>query len=403
MHLPVARECNIQCNYCVRKYDCANESRPGVTTRVLSPSEAFNRFMEVKSNLSNLTVVGIAGPGDALANFPATSKTLRMIRMADPDVTFCLSTNGLMLPRYAEELADLSVSHVTVTVNAVDVGIASRIYKYVRYMGETYTGEAAAAILLSNQLEGIQLLVERGVAVKVNIVMMKDINDRHIVQVVERVKPLGVMMTNIMQLIPVKGSAFEHMPLVSNKEIMGMRESCGQILRQMMHCRQCRADAVGTLDDSPKGGERLERCCAEAEQIKMQAESKKPEKRLLAVTSHDGTNVDRHFGHAAAFYIFAYEQGTSKLLERRIVDKYCDGAMECEDENAAGSKMARLLNTIKDCACVITMRIGEAPRKMLEEKGIMVWTSFGPVEDAVAEAVCECGLDENVNVAARKA
>ncbi len=31
LHLPVAPNCNIQCNYCNRKYDCANENRPGVT------------------------------------------------------------------------------------------------------------------------------------------------------------------------------------------------------------------------------------------------------------------------------------------------------------------------------------------------------------------------------------
>ena len=28
MHLPIAPKCNIQCNYCVRKFDCSNESRP---------------------------------------------------------------------------------------------------------------------------------------------------------------------------------------------------------------------------------------------------------------------------------------------------------------------------------------------------------------------------------------
>ena len=29
MHVAVAPACNIQCHYCNRKYDCANESRPG--------------------------------------------------------------------------------------------------------------------------------------------------------------------------------------------------------------------------------------------------------------------------------------------------------------------------------------------------------------------------------------
>ena len=32
MHVAVAPACNIQCNYCNRKYDCANESRPGVVS-----------------------------------------------------------------------------------------------------------------------------------------------------------------------------------------------------------------------------------------------------------------------------------------------------------------------------------------------------------------------------------
>ena len=40
MHLPVAPRCNIQCNYCDRRYDCTNESRPGVTSTVLTAEEA---------------------------------------------------------------------------------------------------------------------------------------------------------------------------------------------------------------------------------------------------------------------------------------------------------------------------------------------------------------------------
>jgi uncharacterized Zn-finger protein len=41
VHLPVAPRCNIQCNFCNRKYDCINESRPGVTSTVLTPPQAL--------------------------------------------------------------------------------------------------------------------------------------------------------------------------------------------------------------------------------------------------------------------------------------------------------------------------------------------------------------------------
>jgi len=89
IHLPIAPKCNVKCNYCVRKYDCPNESRPGVTTEILTPQEAFEKYAIVKGKMDNLKVVGIAGPGDSLANFEETKKTLTLIREYDKDVTFC--------------------------------------------------------------------------------------------------------------------------------------------------------------------------------------------------------------------------------------------------------------------------------------------------------------------------
>ena len=43
MHLAVAPACNVQCNYCNRKYDCANESRPGVVSELLTPQQAIRK------------------------------------------------------------------------------------------------------------------------------------------------------------------------------------------------------------------------------------------------------------------------------------------------------------------------------------------------------------------------
>src|SRR5512146_1133871 len=67
MHVAVAPACNIQCHYCHRKYDCANESRPGVVSERLSPDDAVRKVLAVAAEVPELAVVGIAGPGDALA------------------------------------------------------------------------------------------------------------------------------------------------------------------------------------------------------------------------------------------------------------------------------------------------------------------------------------------------
>src|SRR5512140_3001085 len=96
-HLPVAPACNIQCRYCVRKFDCANESRPGVTSRVMTPDEALDRTCALIERSDRMSVVGIAGPGGPLVN-AATYVTLRRINWVYPDLMLCISTNGLLLP-----------------------------------------------------------------------------------------------------------------------------------------------------------------------------------------------------------------------------------------------------------------------------------------------------------------
>ena len=378
IHLPIAPKCNVQCNYCVRKYDCPNESRPGVTTQILTPEEALRRYAAVKEKMENLRVVGIAGPGDSLANFEETKKTLTLIREYDPDVTFCLSTNGLMLPYYAEELIRLGVSHVTVTVNAIDPVIGAKIYKHVDFMGTRYTGETGAAILLANQLAGLQYLTSHGVICKVNTVMLSGINEGHIEDVVKKARELGCYISNIMQLIPVKGSAFEELPQVSNKQITEMRKQCSGYLKQMYHCRQCRADAVGTLDNDLSIEYRGCTGCGEQK-------PEKSAKKTFAVATKSGSLVDQHFGHVEEFYIYESDGETVRFREKRRVAKYCTGK-DCDDTE---SKMDGILKAVQDCDGVLALRIGYAPSQKLQEKGIKIFMTYDRIEAAVMAAARE--------------
>lgn len=106
MHIPVAPACNIQCNYCNRKFDCVNESRPGVVSEVLTPEQAERKVRGVAAGLMQLSVVGVAGPGDPLANPEQTFDTFARVRKHVPDVSLCLSTNGLTLYRHVDEIME---------------------------------------------------------------------------------------------------------------------------------------------------------------------------------------------------------------------------------------------------------------------------------------------------------
>jgi nitrogenase cofactor biosynthesis protein NifB len=213
----------------------------------MTPAEAFEWYKELKKTVPNLTVAGVAGPGEALANIDETLETLRLVRSFDPDVTLCVATNGLLLPRYLNELKELGLSHVTVTINAVDIGVGAKIYKYVDYEGARLIGEEGASILLENQLEGVGMLAAAGIVCKVNCVAVKGVNDAHIPEITKKAAQLGAFMTNILPHIPVKGTAFEDLERLSGEEIEALRLRCGANIKQMTHCRQCRSDAVGTL------------------------------------------------------------------------------------------------------------------------------------------------------------
>lgn len=250
LHLPVAPACNISCNYCSRKYDCVNESRPGVTSEILTPEEALTKFVSVKERLPNLAVVGIAGPGDALANWPQTKKTIKLIGRDDKDIALCLSTNGLMLSRYADELMELGVRHITVTVNCLDPQIGAKLYKHINYEGRMYEGIKGARILIDKQQEGIRQLVQNGALVKVNMVMVEGINDLHLAEVAKEVSRLGVFIGNIMPMTPAQGSVFQNFSRPGSSKVDRLRDLCRNYLPQMAHCRQCRADAAGMLGEN---------------------------------------------------------------------------------------------------------------------------------------------------------
>jgi nitrogenase molybdenum-iron protein alpha/beta subunit/MoaA/NifB/PqqE/SkfB family radical SAM enzyme len=390
IHLPVAPNCNIKCNYCVRKFDCPNESRPGTASRIITPEEALEKYLYAKARLDNLTVVGIAGPGDALADFKKTKETLTLIREADPNAIFCVSTNGLLLPYYADDLAKLGVSHVTVTINAVEPAIGAKIYENISLMGVSYSGEAGAALLMANQFAGVSRLKALGITCKINTVMLKGINDTHISEVADKAKGLGADLGNIMQLIPVCGSAFENAPLVSNMEIQEIRKACSAILPQMYHCRQCRADAVGTLDND------LSRTFWETELTEEKSASSISEgahSLLFAVSSKGGILVDQHFGHAEEFYIYEYKNSEVRFKEKRSVYKYCNGKAGCDDQ---ADKMDFIMNAISGCSCVLSMRIGENPKAKLNGMGIKTFVTYDKIEDAVLQAAKTLGIPRTV-------
>ncbi len=249
LHLPVAPGCNIKCGFCERKFDCANESRPGVTSRVLLPAEALERVRLVRRHMekqegARLKVVGIAGPGDPLAN-EKTFATFRLVKQAFPELMLCLSTNGLLLEERLDEIVDLDVHSLTVTINALTAETGGKVYEWIRLDGRRLSGAEGAAVLLERQLAGVAAAARAGLMIKINHVYIPGVNDHETLDLAVRVRELGATMMNIIPVIPL--GLFKGIEPPSEAVMEMVRNQAELILSQARHCKQCRADAAGVV------------------------------------------------------------------------------------------------------------------------------------------------------------
>lgn len=241
IHLPVCPACNIECKFCERKIN-DYENRPGVASTIITPEEAANSIGRALELCPQITVAGIAGPGDTLATNGAI-ETFRLIKEQYPELLKCMSTNGLLLNERAEELIELGIDTLTVTVNAIDPKIQAQIISGIHYHGKRYEGEEAAEILIHNQLEGIRKMTSAGVVVKVNTVLIVEINRNHIKDIAKAVSEVGATMYNIIPLIPQHKLANCIEPECG--DIDGARAEAEAFIDVFRHCQRCRADAVG--------------------------------------------------------------------------------------------------------------------------------------------------------------
>jgi nitrogen fixation protein NifB len=365
-----------------------------------------------------MTVLGIAGPGDALANPKKTFDTFRALQEQAPDIKLCLSTNGLALPEMVDEICKYNIDHVTITINMVDPVIGAKIYPWIFWQHRRVTGIEAATILHRQQMLGLEMLTARGVLTKINSVLIPGINDEHLIEVNREVKKRGAFLHNIMPLISeaehgtVFGLTGQRGPTA--QELKAVQDACMGGANLMRHCRQCRADAVGLLGEDRSEEFTLDkieqmdvvydldkrRAYQQKVEVERQAQHEAKQAALasldeakaedglaadisvlVAVATKGHGKVNLHFGHATEFQIFEVSSTEARFVGHRRVDHYCLGGYG-EDE-----QLPSIVNAINDCHAVLVSKIGACPRDELTAAGIE------PVDQYAHEFIEKAALD----------
>jgi nitrogen fixation protein NifB len=275
-------------------------------------------------------------------------------------------------------------------------------------------------------------------------VLIPGVNDEHLVEVSRTVRELGAFLHNVMPLVsaPEHGT---HFGLTGQRgptpeEVRAVQDACehlgaegddadgtGMTMGMMRHCRQCRADAVGMLDEdrsqeftgtefdgsdvteaAPAGPARLEPLTGPRPAVTVR----------VAVATTSGALVDQHFGHAEEFRIYETGVGYARFVETRSVARYCHGPAECPPDEAvtdeavtdeavtddavamdgllgvpvlpgagtgAGHNLPAATELLSDCAAVLCNRIGAGPRRQLEAHGIEAVEVYDVIEHAVTK------------------
>jgi nitrogen fixation protein NifB len=327
--------------------------------------QAAHYLKALREKIPNMSVVGIAGPGDPFANAAETIATMRIVKREFPDVIFCLSSNGLDMAPYIEEIAEIGVSHVTITVNSLNLETLGKIYRWVRYNRRVYRGMEGGRILLEQQLKCIELLKAKGIIVKINTVICPGINDHEVEEIAKKVAELGADTMNCIPMYPAENTEFEMLEEPSKEMMRTIKGNISQYIKPMPHCARCRADAAGLLGHDNK--EAMDMIGQFSGMVVNRGEGRE----RVAVATNEGILVNLHLGEARKVYVYERTRNGYHFVEMRNTPPE-GGGVERWKELAS--------KTLVDCKAILVGGIGETPMRVLQDNGIRIIQMSGLID-----------------------
>jgi len=243
IHLPVAPVCNVKCAFCSHSVGSScHTSKPGFSGQIMTPENAVVRTREEIEKNPLLRIVAISGPGEPLAN-PETFKTLETIRREFKDIAICMSTNGTLLEDKVNWLKKTQVDTISVSMSTASSSTASKIYEWAKFGDDVLQNEDMGSRIVDSQLRGISKASNAGIHVKVNSILIPEINMQDILLLAREIRRAGAALQNIVPLVPNDRFSSYRAPTI--KELMDIRKEASNFMKQFSYCKQCRSDVVG--------------------------------------------------------------------------------------------------------------------------------------------------------------
>jgi GTP 3',8-cyclase len=205
LRISVTDRCNFRCTYCMpaeifgEKYEFL--PRPHILS-----FEEIERLARIfaAAGVSKLRITG--GEPLVRANLPDLIASLSAIDGIDD---IALTTNGYLLPKYAQDLKDVGLSRLTISLDSIDEDIFKK-------MSGRPQGPA-------NTLEGIKIATELGFdPIKINVVVQRGVNDHTLVDTARYFKGTGAIVRFIEFMDVGTKNGWDMSQVVTSKEVIEM-------------------------------------------------------------------------------------------------------------------------------------------------------------------------------------
>ena len=205
LRISVTDRCNFRCTYCMpaeifgERYEFL--PRPEILT-----FEEIERIARIFAavGVNKLRITG--GEPLVRANLPELIERLSLIEGIED---IALTTNGYLLPKYANELKEAGLNRLTISLDSIDEEIFKK-------MSGRPQGPA-------NTLEGIKLATELGFSpIKINVVVQRAVNDHTLVDTARYFKGTGAIVRFIEFMDVGTKNGWELSEVVTSKEVIDM-------------------------------------------------------------------------------------------------------------------------------------------------------------------------------------
>ncbi len=208
LRVSVTDRCNFRCTYCMPR-NIFGKDFPFLEKEMIMSFEEIDRIVKIFVALGVRKVRLTGGEPLLRRNLPNLISMLSMM-----EIEIALTTNGVLLPRYAPALSAAGLDRVTVSLDAIDEATFASI---------TDSGHTVAAVMA-----GIEAAESVGLGpIKINTVVKRNTNENEIFDLVTRFsnRDVAVRFIEYMDVGSTNGWKMDEVvPAREIREIIGVRE-----------------------------------------------------------------------------------------------------------------------------------------------------------------------------------